>query len=66
MFAFIAGGQPSAAALAITAKTLVRIPDLQSHPKAFVEYVLIGTYASLLVALTFAVFVRLALGLSPL
>jgi hypothetical protein len=66
VFAFIAGGQPSAAALAITAKTLVRIPDLQSHPKAFVEYVLIGTYASLLVALTFAVFVRLALGLSPL
>lgn len=65
-FAFVAGGQSAAAALAITAKTLVRIPDLDKHPKGFVEYVLIGTLASLLVALTVAVAVRLALGLSPI
>jgi len=66
VFAFATGGQPAAAALAITAKTLVRIPDLEKHPKGFVEYVLIGTLASLLVALAFAIIVRLALGRSPM
>jgi len=66
VFTFAAGGQPAAAALAITAKTLVRIPDLGSHPKGFVEYVLIGTLGSLLVALTFAIVVRLAFGLPPI
>lgn len=66
VFSFAAGGQPAAAAIAITAKTLVRIPDLDKHPKGFVEYVLIGTLASLLVALAFAVVVRLALGQSPI
>jgi len=66
VFICSAGGQPAAAALVITAKTLVRIPDLQEHPKGFVEYVLIGTLASLLVALASAIIVRLAFGLSPI
>jgi|SRR5579859_3903972 len=66
VYAFVAAGQPSAAALAITAKALVRIPEIPGRPKEFVEYVLIGTFTSLLTALTIASFVRLSLGHSPI
>lgn len=66
VFAFIVGGQPSAAALAITAKSLARIPDPKAHEKNFIEYFLIGTLSSLLVALSIAVTVRIALGLPAL
>jgi hypothetical protein len=67
VFAFILGGQPSAAALAITAKSLARAPQISNDTTpGFVEYFLVGTLSSLLVALAFAVATRLALGLTAL
>lgn len=67
VFSFILGGQPSAAALAITAKSLARAPQLSKQAdKGFVEYFLVGTLSSLLVALAFAVVTRLALRLTAL
>ncbi|MEV6968355.1 hypothetical protein AB0M47_24905 [Hamadaea sp. NPDC051192] len=65
VFTFVAGGHPEAAALAIAAKSLTRLPNVDQHPSGFGEYVLVGTLSSLLVASMTAVVVRLALGLSP-
>jgi uncharacterized membrane protein len=64
-FAFIVGGQPQAAAVALAAKSFARFPSLSEHREGFAEYFLIGTLASLVVALAVAVAVRAALGLSP-
>jgi hypothetical protein len=67
VFSFILGGQPSAAALAITAKSLARTPQFaKDADHGFIEYFLVGTLSSLLVALAFAVATRLALGLTAL
>jgi hypothetical protein len=66
VFLFIVGGQPSAAALAITAKSLARVADPKAQKEGFAEYFLIGTLASLLVALVAAIMTRLMLGLSGL
>jgi len=63
-FAFIVGGQPQAAAVALAAKSFARFPSLSEHREGFAEYFLIGTLASLVVALAAAVAVRAALGLS--
>jgi hypothetical protein len=63
-FAFIVGGQPQAAAVALAAKSFARFPSLSKHEEGFAEYFLIGTLASLVVALGIAVGVRAALGLS--
>ncbi|MEV0270561.1 hypothetical protein AB0H43_17405 [Hamadaea sp. NPDC050747] len=65
VFTFVAGGHPEAAALAVAAKSLTRLPNVDQHPAGFGEYVLVGTLSSLLVAALTAVVVRLALGLSP-
>jgi hypothetical protein len=62
VFALVAGGQPSAAALAVTAKSLARVADPATQEEGFVEYFLIGTLTSLLVALSVAVLTRLTLG----
>jgi hypothetical protein len=66
VFALIVGGQPSAAALAITAKSLARVPDLQQHQRGLAEYFLVGTLSSVIVALGTAIIVRLSLGLDAL
>ena len=67
VFIFITAGQPEAAALAITAKSLVRIPEVREHQgTGFGQYVIVGTLTSLLVAVAVGILVRVALGLSPL
>lgn len=67
VFVFIAAGQPEAAALAIAAKSLARLPEVQRHQGAdFGQYVIVGTLTSLLVAVTVGAVVRTALGLPPL
>lgn len=66
VFIFVAGGQADAAALAIAAKSLARLPNVRDHAGGFTEYFLVGTLASLLVAVAVAVLVRIALGQTPL
>jgi len=63
-FALLAGGAPEAAAVALTAKSVARFPLLSKHEEGFAEYFLIGTLASLAIALAAAVAVRASLGLS--
>lgn len=65
VFTFIAAGQPEAAALAITVKSLVRLPDIRDD-KSFGQYVMMGTMTSLLVAVIAGLVVRIALGLPAL
>jgi hypothetical protein len=63
-FALLAGGAPEAAAVALTAKSVARFPLLSKHEEGFAEYFLIGTLASLAIALVLALSIRGALGLS--
>lgn len=63
-FAFLVAGQPQAAAVALAAKSFARFPSLSKHQEGFAEYFLIGTLASLVVALAAAIAVRACLGLS--
>jgi len=64
-FIFIVGGASSAAALALTAKSLVRLPSMSDDINQ-AEYYLVGTLSSAAVCLAAAVGTRLALGLAPL
>lgn len=64
-FPLIAGGAAAAAAMALTAKSMVRMPGLRKKP-GMTEYVLLGSMLSILVALGFAVLTRVLLGMSPL
>lgn len=64
-FAFFVGGAPDAAALALTAKAFVRAPDA-GGVDAKSEYYLVGSLASVAVALGVSVCVRLALGQSAI
>ncbi|MEV4483914.1 hypothetical protein [Micromonospora coxensis] len=67
VFVFIATGQPEAAALAITVKSLVRLPEVQGHSgPGYGQYVIVGTMTSLLVAVSAGIVVRIALGLPAL
>jgi len=65
LFILIAGGAPEAAALALTAKSLVRLPSISSDMDQ-AEYYLVGTLSSAAVSLVTAIGTRLALGLTPL
>lgn len=65
MFAFLAAGQPDAAALALTAKSLARGPA-SDHGKYASEYFLLGTLASVIAALVMSVAARATVGLSIL
>lgn len=66
-FPLFAGGAAAAAAIAFTAKSLVRLPGLHDNShKNMAEYVLVGGMLSALVALVFAIITRLALGMSPI
>ncbi|MEO3772510.1 hypothetical protein [Micromonospora sp. B9E7] len=67
VFIFIATGQPEAAALAITVKSLVRLPEVrEQRDSSFSQYVMMGTLTSLLVAVGAGIAVRIALGLPAL
>ncbi|MEU1822647.1 hypothetical protein ABZ502_09360 [Streptomyces abikoensis] len=65
MFAFLAAGQPEAAALALTAKSLARGPA-SDHGKYASEYFLIGTLASVIAALAMSMAARAVIGLPVL
>lgn len=62
-FVFFVGGAPDAATLALAAKAFVRAPEAGAVD-AKSEYYLVGSLASVLVALGVSVAVRLALGRS--
>jgi uncharacterized membrane protein len=65
LFAFVVGGEPEAAAVALAAKSFARFPTLSEHHKGFTEYFLIGSLASLTVAVAAAAATRAALGIGP-
>lgn len=63
LFAFVIGGEPEAAAVALAAKSFARFPTLSEHHEGFAEYFLIGSLASLTVAVAAAAATRAALGI---
>lgn len=65
LFAFLAAGQPEAAALVLAAKSLARVPNAE-HGKHASEYFLIGTLASVIAALAMSMAARAAIGLAVL
>ena len=65
VFMFIVGGQPSGAALALTAKSLARFPALE-RKEISGEYFLAGTFCSVLVAAGAGILTRLCLNLPPI
>ncbi len=65
LFAFVIGGEPEAAAVALAAKSFARFPALSDHHKGFAEYFLIGSLASLTIAVAAAAATRAALGIGP-
>lgn len=66
VFLFVVAGEPSAAALALTAKSVARFPAFARGHEPLAEYVLIGTLASFGLAIAAAVGTRALLGLSAL
>ena len=62
LFAFVLGGEPQAAALALAAKSFARFPTLREHHEGFAEYFLIGSLGSLAIALGTAFATRTAIG----
>lgn len=62
LFAFLAAGQPEAAALVLAAKSLARVPT-SDHGKHASEYFLIGTLASVIASLAMSMAARSAVGL---
>lgn len=65
LFAFVIGGEPEAAAVALAAKSFARFPTLSEHHRGFAEYFLIGSLASLTIAVATAAATRAALGIGP-
>lgn len=65
LFAFVVGGEPEAAAVALAAKSFARFPTLSERHKGFAEYFLIGSLASLAIAVAAAAATRAALGIGP-
>jgi hypothetical protein len=65
LFAFVIGGEPEAAAVALAAKSFARFPALSEHHRGFAEYFLIGSLASLTLAVAAAAATRAALGIGP-
>lgn len=65
LFAFLAAGQPDAAALVLAAKSMARVPA--NDPGRYAsEYFLIGTLASVIASLATSIATRLVLGLPVL
>jgi hypothetical protein len=65
LFGLVIGGEPEAAAIALAAKSFARFPGLGKHQEGFAEYFLIGSLASLTVAVAAAAATRAALGIGP-
>jgi hypothetical protein len=65
LFAFVIGGEPEAAAVALAAKSFARFPALREHQAGFAEYFLIGSLASVAVAVAVAAATRATLGIGP-
>jgi uncharacterized membrane protein len=65
LFAFVMGGAPEAAAIALAAKSFARFPTFREHQEGFAEYFLIGSLASIAVAVAMAAATRGALGIGP-
>ncbi|MFI0189305.1 hypothetical protein ACH4PW_17325 [Streptomyces sp. NPDC017082] len=65
LYAFLAAGQPEAAALVLAAKSLARVPSAE-HGKHASEYFLLGTLASVIAALAMGMAARSAVGLPVL
>lgn len=65
LFGLVIGGEPEAAAIALAAKSFARFPSLSKHEEGFAEYFLIGSLASLTVAVAAAAATRAALGIGP-
>jgi hypothetical protein len=63
LFAFVIGGEPQAAAVALAAKSFARFPVLRDEEEGFAEYFLIGS--SIAVAVGAATGTRAALGIGP-
>ena len=63
LYGFVVAGAPSAVALVVAAKSIARFPSFSKEK--FAEYFLIGTLASVVVAVGAGVAVRAILGLSP-
>jgi hypothetical protein len=62
VFAFVVAGEPAAAALALTAKSVARFPAFAEDKEPLAEYVLIGTLLSFALALGAAMGTRGLLG----
>jgi len=65
LFAFVIGGEPQAAAVALAAKSFARFPSLRDDEEGFAEYFLIGSLASIAIAVGAAMGTRAALGIGP-
>jgi hypothetical protein len=65
LFGLVMGGEPEAAAIALAAKSFARFPSLSRHHEGFAEYFLIGSLASLTIAVAAAAATRAALGIGP-
>ncbi|MER5303235.1 hypothetical protein ABT039_27760 [Streptomyces lasiicapitis] len=65
LFSFLVSGNPAAAALVVTAKSLARFPEIQQAEKLVGDYYLVGTLASVAAALVASSVTRMALGMSP-
>lgn len=65
MYAFLAAGQPEAAALALAAKSLARGPATD-HGKYASEYFMLGTLASVIASVAMSMGARAAIGLPVL
>ncbi|MFD8236025.1 hypothetical protein ACFV20_29595 [Streptomyces sp. NPDC059696] len=66
LFSFLVSGNPAAAALVVTAKSLARFPEIQQAEKLVGDYYLVGTLTSVAVALATSSITRVALGMPPL
>lgn len=65
-FVLFVAGEPGAAGLALTAKSIARFPTLPDHKEGFAEYFLIGTLLSVALSGAAAIVVRLVLGFPAL
>jgi hypothetical protein len=65
LYGFVVAGASTGVAVVVAAKSLARLPSLNEEDR-FAEYFLIGTLASVIVAVGIGVAVRAILGLSPL
>ena len=64
VYAVIVAGMPGGVAVVMAVKTAARFPQFENEER-FVEYYLIGTLASLAIALAGALAARAILGLDP-